>query len=764
MTTAVAVLIFCWLVTNATESCPDNYNCQTEGDTFVLQCKPFVDHLQFKLVNGTVDEVPAGATHVKITCFDGRIPVNLKFAYLPNIRKLTLHNLRLTSLDEQMFLGITNISFLVMDKLFCKRFEKYSFNGLTKLRSLEIEHFDELEYMHPDMLTPLEALQSLSFRYIGSKRDVLNYEDYGRVLGGINSTRFDTLVLYAIHSVHHQETQLNITDLFRHGSVGVSLKHLDLGRNNIAYIRGSPKITLPVLEYISLDENVIVGSRGSLSLSPFWVGILTHPRLTTLYINGMNMEAKTSSDVSFSLNVDADCSRSINITLGTQLKFVSFDSSTFISNSLIPLFRFCLIDPLQSVKHIDITNLRCTKSITISLAQLHALEYIFVQNVTLREFTMDIFHKMPNLTVLLLGNNDIGNIISSDTESCIFRNNNKLHILELAACHLTHIPQNEFSSLQQLESLDVSRNELLHFHVDLHTMRNLQNLDLSDNKLTTLSAKTRTELDELATMQVDISGNPLHCLCNNTDFVTWIHTSKLKFLNKGKTFCIDENNSTNLLFRFDGETLIQVCHPRYLYSIVYLHVILVVIATILTICAVYIYRWKCAHWCSRPRTHAVSPDVELDPVVYERDAFICYNSNDREWVLTELLPRLKENNISSIIHDIDFLPGANVINMIGESMERSRFTVLVLSPDFLSSKWCLFELDSARTHAISLGRDVIVPIILREFPTAPNSRHLADIFDKSYLKWTDDQVGQSVFWNKLITKLKHGGNLTPMTN
>ena len=65
--------------------------------------------------------------------------------------------------------------------------------------------------------------------------------------------------------------------------------------------------------------------------------------------------------------------------------------------------------------------------------------------------------------------------------------------------------------------------------------------------------------------------------------------------------------------------------------------------------------------------------------------------------------------------------------------------MLVLSPDFLSSNWCLFELDSACTHAINRGRDVIVPIILCEFPMVPKSRHLADISDKSYLKWTDDQ-------------------------
>ena len=763
MKTAVVLLICCWLVTNTTESCPDNFNCYTQRDTFGLRCKPVLDHLQFKIVNGTVDEVPTGATHVKISCFDRRIPVNLKFAYLPNIRKLTLQHLNITTLNEQMFRGIANISYLVMNKLFCKRFEKYSFNGLTNLRSLEIEDFDELEYMHPDMLKPLEALQSLSFRYIGSKRDALNYTDYGRVLGGINSTRFETLVLYAIHSVHHQETQLNITDLFRHGSVGVSLKHLDLGRNNIGYFRGSPAIELPVLEYISLGENVIVGSRGWLSLSPFWMGILTHPRLATLEIIGMNLAANTFSNVSFSLNVDADCSRAINITLGTQLRLVSFYSSTFISNSLISLLPICFIDPLRSFRYIDFSNLHYTQSVTISLAQFHALEYFNVKNVHLREFAIDIFHKMPNLTVLIIGKNDIGNIISSDTESCIFRNNNKLLVLDLAACHLTYIPQNEFIALQQLLSLDVSRNELLHFYVDLHTMRNLQILDLSDNKLTTLSAKTRTELDEMATVQVDISGNPLHCLCNNTDFVTWIHTSKKKFLNKYATFCIDENNSTNLLFFVDSEKLINVCHPYYLYCRVYLHLILVVIA-LMAICVVSIYRWKCVHLCSRPRTVSVSPDVELDPVVYERDAFICYNSNDREWVLSELLTRLEKNNISSIIHDIDFLPGASVINIIGESMERSRFTVLVLSPDFLSSNWCLFELDSARTHAISRGRDVIVPIILREFPTAPNSRHLADIFDKSYLKWTDDKEGQSVFWDKLITKLKHGGNITRMKN
>ena len=114
--------------------------------------------------------------------------------------------------------------------------------------------------------------------------------------------------------------------------------------------------------------------------------------------------------------------------------------------------------------------------------------------------------------------------------------------------------------------------------------------------------------------------------------------------------------------------------------------------------------------------------------------------------------------------NIEEKPMSILDETIRESIDKCRFTVLVLSPDFLSSNCCLLEMHLARSRIISQGRDVIVPIILHEFPTSQVTRTLEGILSKSCLQWTDDPEGQTRFWDKLITKLKRGGNLRPLEN
>ena len=135
----------------------------------------------------------------------------------------------------------------------------------------------------------------------------------------------------------------------------------------------------------------------------------------------------------------------------------------------------------------------------------------------------------------------------------------KLRSLDVSRKELPHFHV-VLHNTKQLRGLDVSRKELPHFHVVLHNTKKLRVLNLRDNKLTTLSAKIRTELDEMVKVQVDISGNPLHCLSNNIDFVSWIKNSKVKFLNKYFTFCIEKDNSRKRLFHFsDSEQLMHAC-------------------------------------------------------------------------------------------------------------------------------------------------------------------------------------------------------------
>ena len=760
MSAVVSLLVLIWLlgVGRSAGACPEGYGCKTERDTYVLTCKSFNDRLHLWPVLSTIEDVPIGVSHLKIKCRNHRVEVKLSFANLTNIQILTLEHLNISSCGKDMFRGITNISHLTMNKLTCKGFENDSFNGLKNLRSLTIEHFGELTHMHKDVLAPLVSLQSLSFRDVRSKTNVVTYEQYSRILGGISSKHFQSLQLYVVHSNSRQET-LNITDLFRHGSVGYALKRLDIGQHNIVKIIGSPAKTLPMLERMSLSGTIAVASRGSRLPLQFWMEMLRHPRLETLNVTGLSGTVpKTNSDAGFRLT--KDCSQSTNITLGARFRSMSFSNLNLVSDSATPLSRFCLIDQNRTLKYIDFSNFRSTSAITTSLPQLRALKHVDLRNVSLRGFAKDTFDNMTNLRVLLLGNNAIGNIVSNDTESRIFHKHYNLHNLDLSACQLTEIPYNEFSNLRQLQRLDVSGNKLQRFHVDLYAMKTLALLNLSNNTLRSLSANMRRALDEIAAVKVDISGNPLQCLCNNTDFVEWTHTTKVQFLNKSNTFCFDKNNAPVLLFNVDGEALMTECRSNTgWYLTVLLPLGIVFIGGLMLICAVYRYRAYC---CSRIHVYKMSSDDKVDPVVYERDAFICYSSSDRAWVCNELLIRLADGHVSTIIHQRDFLPGSVLEDSIRESIDKCRYTVLILSPDFLSSNWCRLEMHLARGRSDSRGRDVIVPIILREFPMSKLSPTLVAILEKSYLKWGDNPEEQAQFWDKLITKLKRGGNIKPM--
>ena len=422
------------------------------------------------------------------------------------------------------------------------------------------------------------------------------------------------------------------------------------------------------------------------------------------------------------------------------------------------------------LKYIDVSNFKSTLCNTFIFGELPALQYFNLQNI--RSVAIETYNKMANLKVLLLGNNDIGDILAKYIENSLFSNNNKLQVLDLARCGLTEIPKRSFSNLQELQHLNLSENMLEEFHAELQTLRELKLLNLSRNKLDTLTLATRSQLDEVATegnIHVDISGNPLHCYCYNIDFVTWLHTTRVKFVNTNKTFCTADDNILTRLFQVDSEALVNNCTQKHidtyrgkLFLPIILPTMIVIVVASVVLCVLYKYRWKWAHVWNRFTKYKRCSAVQLDQVTYERDAFICYNSNDSGWVCNDLLDHLYSNGISTVVYHRDFLPGSVLEQTIRESIDRCRSTVLVLSPDFLSSNWCLLEMHLARSRIISQGRDVIGPIILHKFPLSKVTRTLEGILSKSCLQWTEDPDGQALFWDKLITKLKRGGNLRPL--
>src|SRR5262245_5311925 len=73
------------------------------------------------------------------------------------------------------------------------------------------------------------------------------------------------------------------------------------------------------------------------------------------------------------------------------------------------------------------------------------------------------------------------------------------------------------------------------------------------------------------------------------------------------------------------------------------------------------------------------------------DVFISYSSGDRDWVRQALIARLEQAGLSVCIDFRDFDVGVPALVNIERAVERSRATLLVLTPSWVRSEWTAFE-------------------------------------------------------------------------
>ena len=77
--------------------------------------------------------------------------------------------------------------------------------------------------------------------------------------------------------------------------------------------------------------------------------------------------------------------------------------------------------------------------------------------------------------------------------------------------------------------------------------------------------------------------------------------------------------------------------------------------------------------------------------LYRYDVFISYSHQDKEWVKGTLLPRLEEAGLRVHIDYRDFELGVPSLVNMENGVERSRKTLLVLTPNWVASEWGEFE-------------------------------------------------------------------------
>jgi len=96
------------------------------------------------------------------------------------------------------------------------------------------------------------------------------------------------------------------------------------------------------------------------------------------------------------------------------------------------------------------------------------------------------------------------------------------------------------------------------------------------------------------------------------------------------------------------------------------------------------------------------------------ELFVAYAESDAEWVHGFLLPEVGLDP-RSVLTPQDFRPGAALVQELERAVERTRWTVLVLSPAFGMSQWSAFAELLATHDTLRRNSDRLVPVLLKAY-------------------------------------------------
>lgn len=92
------------------------------------------------------------------------------------------------------------------------------------------------------------------------------------------------------------------------------------------------------------------------------------------------------------------------------------------------------------------------------------------------------------------------------------------------------------------------------------------------------------------------------------------------------------------------------------------------------------------------------------------DVFICHATEDKEDFVRPLAALLKQQHIDVWYDEFSLSVGDSLAQKIDEGLARSRFGIVVLSPNFFDKPWARRELTGLTAREMHEGQDIILPI------------------------------------------------------
>lgn len=677
----------------------------------------------------------------------------------------------ITTLLNSTFTHLPQITTLYLSSCTISNVGSLAFKPLTNIHKLDISYNENLHFK--GMRNVLLGLRNSTIRSINFNH-IYEFYERGTVLGKNNIEPIKWLKKLTILYLDLNKIEVIEKEVFTSGILPNKLTHIMLSGNRLAYGQ-----YLQYLVYMK-HVNFLDISRQHLNYDPF-----LYKHYERSFYQTPSVSRQVASNLDYGLLSNETTSF---LTLPHTFDPVYTCSKCLKECRLKNLTCVCIPPKLEKVKwkmsslRFRVRNLKICPPLSLKIldasfnliiewtGSLTGLEKLVDLNLAenyCNNMSSKFFDTLYNLRKLNISYNFLGRILNPTNKDAgrHFKALRNLEILDLSENRISNLSNECFHNLTRLKYLNVSRNMICHWKSRLNS-NCLRSVDLSRNRIEELPRIFREYLDNIASLGpkhscnrterivLDLTNNPIQCNCESKSFLKWLTTTDVHVKFSERDVCVYGENSVQLIDTADIAEFVKhleiVCFP-FISVIVSSCICLLSIASALI---VYRNRWKLRHLYYSTRKRHKHKGYER---LFERDAFISYAKSEACFIKNKLVPAL-EGEASSLkvwVADRDSLAGASIAENITHAVSNCRKSVLLLSKNYFLENWCYYEMNMARIESIESNRKLLIIIVYndvgaKEIPL----EYLQLLRSECSLEYPSHPQDHEAFWTSLMEAIQ----------
>ncbi|XP_044258938.1 protein toll-like isoform X1 [Tribolium madens] len=631
------------------------------------------------------------------------------FATLKDLTQINLSSNSLTTLPRRLFQRNKNLTKVYLKKCNLSEIPENLFENTTTLQDLMLGKNN------------LEQISETLFKGLVSLETIFLYDNKIKSISHLFKGLEQITLLYLQDNLIEELSSETFADL-------INLKEINLKGNRIKQIHSlvfskNHKLKSVILSHNEIEDNfeTVITSTQTNSLINW---NLNHNRIQQIKLENLQ-------NVSIRLDYN-------NITV-VDLKDIKVNTTLKISFNENPIICNCrnynLLNHLknQSKSNLTITakNVTCfgSQEVKKTFENLELSSLVCSLEEISKNFTecpkncSCIWRPFDNSVVINCSNKSLAEYPQIDLTQ--FKNFNYSEIeLHLENNELETGPMNHFSYVN-ITKLFLSNNKIKTIN---WVPPRLKSLHLDQNHISKIPPKVIEILNRTDLVNLTLNNNPWLCDCNAEILAQFLRTVPALSTN---IYC------ANTTLRFIDMKREDFCKSQ---TFLYLTTVIISLLLISALFAIFYYRYKqmIKIWLLSHNLSWLSEENLDKDKIY--DVFISYSHKDEVFV-RDLISFL-ENDPDSFkvcVQYRDWILGEDITTQITNSVLKSRRTLMVLSKNFLESKWGKMAFRTAHTQALSDGINRVVILWYEDVEVEKLDDEELKVYLKTrtYVKWED---------------------------